>query len=222
MRVLQAAYPQFYSKQDAEAIRDALRLWHDMFAEDSGAEVGAAVKAFIATDTKGFPPSIGQIKARLVQLKAPNMLDEAQAWSIVSKAIQNSAYHAREEFEKLPAVIRAVVRSPSMLKDWALSDGATLQTVIASNFQRAYRTKAAEAKERLALPSDIRQVLERGSCFRELPEAPDTQTQIQEAEKQKQKAMALLLAEREKEWETQDGKEDPPQVRSWADVKSMM
>jgi len=222
MQVLETAYPQFYGKQDTDTRKSALRLWHDMFAEDSGVEVGAAVKAFIATDTKGFPPSIGQIKTRLVQLKAPDMLDEAQAWSIVSKAIQNSAYHAREEFEKLPAVIRSVVRSPSMLKDWALSDGDTLQTVIASNFQRAYRTRAAQAKEYLALPSNIQQVLEQDSCFHELPEAPDTQTQAQEAEKQKQKAMALLLAEREEEWESWDGKENSPGVRSWDGLKSMI
>ncbi len=199
MRVLQAAYPRFYSKQDTEAIRDAIRLWHDMFAEDNGVEVGAAVKAFIATDTKGFPPSIGQIKARLVQLKAPDMLDEAQAWSAVSKAISNSGWHAREEFEKLPEIVRAVVRSPSVLKDWAMCPVETLQTVIASNFQRAYRARVTEAKERLALPSDIRQVLEQNTSFRELPEASDTQAQMWEAEKQK--SMALLLAEREKEWE---------------------
>lgn len=191
MRVLETAYPQFYAKQDAEARKDALRLWHDMFAEDSGFEVGAAVKAFIATDTKGFPPSIGQIKARLVQLKAPDMLDEAQAWNLVSKAIQRSAYHADEEFNKLPPVVRAVVSSPSMLKSWAMSDRETLQTVIASNFQRAYRARAHDAAERLALPSAIRNVLERTAELQTLPKRPDP------AEQQRQ-AIRMLAESRER------------------------
>lgn len=165
IRVLEAAYPMFYRNKTADDRRDALRLWYDMFLEDDGALVGAAVKAYIATSTSGFPPDIGQIKQRLVKLKHPDMLDEAQAWAIVS--------------------------SPSMLKSWAMADGDDLQTVIASNFQRAYRARASEAAERLALPTDIkRRLLERTNCTRRLPEPKDP-------EEQKRRAIALLQAQRD-------------------------
>lgn len=190
IRVLEAAYPMFYRNKTADDRRDALRLWYDMFEEDDGALVGAAVKAYIATNTSGFPPDIGQIKQRLVKLKHPDMLDEAQAWAIASRAIQRSAYHAAEEFEKLPEVIKCVVASPSMLKSWAMADGDDLQTVIASNFQRAYRARASEAAERLALPADIKRLLERTDCTRRLPEPEDP-------EEQKRRAIALLQAERD-------------------------
>lgn len=190
IRVLEAAYPMFYRNKTADDRRDALRLWYDMFAEDDGALVGAAVKAYIATNTNGFPPDIGQIKQRLVKLKHPDMLDEAQAWAIVSRAIQRSAYHSAEEFEKLPPVIQAVVSSPSMLKSWAMSSGDELQTVIASNFQRAYRARAAEAAERLALPADILRLLEQTDCTVRLPEPKDP-------EEQKRQAIALLQAQRD-------------------------
>lgn len=181
IRVLEAAYPMFYRNKSADDRRDALRLWYDMFSEDSGALVGAAVKAYIATNTDGFPPDIGQIKQRIVKLKYPDMLDEAQAWAIVSKAIQRSGYHSKEEFEKLPPVVQRVVGSPSMLKSWAMSSRDDLQTVIASNFQRAYRARAAQAVENLALPSEIREMLNVG-----IPEEPD------EKEK-KEIAMRMLL-----------------------------
>ena len=190
IRVLEAAYPMFYRNKTADDRRDALRLWYDMFEEDDGALVGAAVKAYIATNTSGFPPDIGQIKQRLVTLKHPDMLDEAQAWAIASRAIQRSAYHSAEEFEKLPEVIKCVVSSPSMLKSWAMADGDDLQTVIASNFQRAYRARAAEAAERLALPADIKRLLERTDCTRRLPEPEDP-------EEQKRRAIALLQAQRD-------------------------
>lgn len=190
IRVLEAAYPMFYRNKTSDDRRDALRLWYDMFEEDDGALVGAAVKAYIATNTSGFPPDIGQIKQRLVKLKHPDMLDEAQAWAIVSRAIQRSAYHSAEEFEKLPEVIKCVVSSPSMLKSWAMADGDDLQTVIASNFQRAYRARASEAAERLALPTDIKRLLERTDCTRRLPEPEDP-------EEQKRRAIALLQAERD-------------------------
>lgn len=190
IRALEAAYPMFYRNKTADDRRDALRLWYDMFLEDDGALVGAAVKAYISTSTSGFPPDIGQIKQRLVKLKHPDMLDEAQAWAIVSRAIQRSAYRSAEEFEKLPEVIKCVVASPSMLKSWAMADGDDLQTVIASNFQRAYRARASEAAERLALPTDIKRLLERTDCTRRLPEPEDP-------EEQKRRAIALLQAERD-------------------------
>ena len=193
MQALETAYPQFYKGKTAEERKNALRLWHELFADDDGVTVGAAVKAFIATDTKGFPPSIGQIKQRIVQLKEPDMLDEAQAWALVAKAITRSGYHATEEFEKLPPVVRAVVGNPAMLKAWAMEPSDTLHTVIASNFQRTYRGRAEEAKTRLALPSDIRRLLDRTDCTVALPEPPDY-------EAQKRHAIALLEQRRDEEW----------------------
>ena len=172
IRVLEAAYPMFYRNKTADDRRDALRLWYDMFLEDDGAMVGAAVKAYIATNTSGFPPDIGQIKQRIVKIKYPDMLDEAQAWALVSKAIQRSGYHAGEEFAKLPPIIQKVVGSPSMLHSWSMADRDDLQTVIASNFQRAYRARAADAKEMLALPSELRKMLE-GAGGLDFPQETD-------------------------------------------------
>lgn len=192
MAVLQEAYPAYYRGKSADEARAAATLWQSLFAEDDAREVAAAVKAFIATDAKGFPPVIGQIKARLAQLKAPDMLDEAQAWGLVSKAIRNSAYHAGEEFAKLPPVIQKVVGSAYMLHTWAMTNGDDLETVIASNFQRAYRARAKDAMERLALPSDVRDILERNDPTLALPEAPDP-------EAQKQNALRLLAESRDRE-----------------------
>lgn len=190
--VLEAAYPSFYRGKTADERRSALRLWYDMFEEDTGVEVAAAVKAFIAMDTKGYPPAIGQIKQRLAQLKNPGMPDEAQAWTLVWGAIQNSAYHAREEFDKLPPVVQKVVGKPQVLHDWAMQDASAVMTVVASNFQRAYRARAAEAAERLSLPSDIRQVLERSDFTLELPEKTDP-------EERRRRAMLMLAESRERQ-----------------------
>lgn len=169
MAVIKEFYPTFHKDKTIEQAKTSARLWYEMFKEDDGNQVLAAVKAFIATDIKGFPPSVGQIKQRLVQVHAPDMLDESQAWALVAKAIKRSAYHAQAEYDKLPPIIQKVIGSASMLHAWALTSGDELQTVVASNFQRAYRARAAEAKEILALPPDIRQILER-KLVRTLPD----------------------------------------------------
>ena len=174
LQILETAYPQFYRGKSAEERRGALRLWHDMFAERDGMEVAAAVKAFLATDTKGFPPSIGQINEKLVRLTGPEALSEQEAWGLVSRAIRKASYHAAEAFAALPPVIQQVVASPSTLRTWAMTPAEDLETVVASNFMRSYRLRAAEARELLALPRDVRAVLTRGAeAMHALPSPPD-------------------------------------------------
>ena len=68
MAVLKATYPNFYkdmTRRDAEGV---VALWTDMFSEDSYNAVAAAVKTFIASDSKGFPPVVGQVKQRVMEL----------------------------------------------------------------------------------------------------------------------------------------------------------
>ncbi len=190
MAIIREFYPTYYRNKTEEETKVSARLWWDMFREDDGMQVLAAVKAFVATDTKGFPPSVGQIKQRLVQLKMPDMPDEAEAWKQVWVAIQRSAYHSKEEFEKLHPIVQRVVGQPEMLKAWAMEKADDIQTVIASNFQRAYRARAAEAAERLALPSSIRQMLEQADTTQALPALPDP-------EESKKAAITFLMQERE-------------------------
>ena len=63
-------------------------------------------------------------------------------------------------------------------------------TVVASNFQRAYRVRAADAVERMALPAEIQELLKATDVTVSLPEPKDP-------EEQKRKAIALLQAERD-------------------------
>jgi hypothetical protein len=87
-------------------------------------------------------------------------MTEQEAWGYVAKALSRSGYYAQEEFEKLPEQIQRVVGSANQLRDWAMVDNDTLQTVVASNFQRSFRARAKNDKEYLAIPSGIRQTIE--------------------------------------------------------------
>lgn len=74
MAVLKATYPNFHkdmTRRDAEGV---VSLWTDMFSEDSYNAVAAAVKAFIASDSKGFPPAVGQVKQRVIELASAKAL----------------------------------------------------------------------------------------------------------------------------------------------------
>lgn len=159
MGILQIAYPTYYRGVGKEQALAAANLWAEMFADDSPAHVAAAVKALIATDEKGYPPSIGAVKAQLRKITQPPSMAPVEAWGLVWRAIQRSGYNSREEFEKLPPTLRRLVGSPDQLKAWSMMDAGTVQSVIASNFQRSYQARAKQEEEFQALPSDIKTMI---------------------------------------------------------------
>lgn len=156
MDILTTAYPPFYAGKNAPDPEKALTLWASMFEGDDVGIVLAAVKALIACDDKGFPPHIGAVKGRIRQITQPQEMTEGEAWSLVSRALKNANYGAREEFDQLPPLIQRLVGSPNQLREWAQLDTDTVQAVIASNFQRSYRARAKSQREYDALPSDVR------------------------------------------------------------------
>lgn len=159
LALLWGAYPRFYKDLGDKAATDIENLWLDIFRNDDPRIVNAATVSFIEGDEKGFPPSIGQIKAKMRLLTGGDELTEADAWRLVSKAISNGLYGAQEEFDKLPPIVRRVVGSPNMLREWAQMDTDTVHSVVASNFQRSFRTVSAREKELSKLPADVKAAL---------------------------------------------------------------
>lgn len=82
-----------------------------------------------------------------------------EAWGMVWRAVQRSAYNSREEFERLPPMLCRLVGTPEQLKAWAQMDANTVQSVIGSNFQRSYQERAKQESEFQALPGDIKQMI---------------------------------------------------------------
>lgn len=159
MAILRAAYPRFYVGMTREDASAALNLWHGFFADDDASLVSDAVKAFIASDTKGFPPVIGQIREKLDVINQAVHgfeLTPQTAWGLVKRAMKDSAYHSAEQFAELPEVVQEVVGSPSQLHEWAVSNDGVSESVIASNFQRSFAARAAVHKEIRMMPGDVR------------------------------------------------------------------
>lgn len=156
MAVLRGAYPQFYRDITRSEAEDTVNLWLDMFRQDDPQLVAAAVKSVIEGDEKGFPPTIGQVKAKMRLLTDSDEMTEAEAWELVSKAIRNGLYGAQEEFDKFPPVIRRIVGSPNTLREWARMDTETVHSVVSSNFQRSYRAVSAKEQEYAKLPAEVK------------------------------------------------------------------
>ena len=62
---LKQAYPQAYAKMTRAEAEELVSLWSDMLGNEDPAEAMDAVNALIAEDTRGFPPKVGQVLAKI-------------------------------------------------------------------------------------------------------------------------------------------------------------
>ena len=154
MDVLTVAYPQFYRGKDQRERQNALKLWAEMFSEDPLELVLAAVKRLIATDTKGYPPPIGAVKEQIWQVQHPQQMTEQEAWRLVAKAVNTA--DAERSFAALPPEVQQAVGSPVQLAEWGRMEETAFQSVVASNFQRAFRSRSQQQREQDKLPNSLR------------------------------------------------------------------
>lgn len=171
LTLIQTEYPQSFRAMDERMLALKLELWTKEFQNDDGTLVYAAVRTYMRSGER-FAPTIGQVREKIRLLTGPDTLSEQGAWALVSEACRNGSYGYLKEFNKLPPDIQRAVGRPEQLKEWAALDTHELQTVVASNFMRTYRTQAARAEALEAIPDEARALL--GSMAQNLamPAAP--------------------------------------------------
>lgn len=156
LMVIQAAYPNYKPPDKTVAVN----TWLMMLEKYDKQSVMMAIKVYIATDTSGFAPSIGQVIDKIKSITTPKSMSEIEAWSLVRKAISDSGYNATARFNELPPECQRAVGSPSQLRMWA-QDTEFNENVVSSNFMRCYRTELAKQREIDRMPSEIRQIIDK-------------------------------------------------------------
>ena len=161
--VIKANYRNHFKGISAIDANAMVELWAEMFSDVEYGLVGAAVKTYIASDTTGHPPNVGQINELIRKLTRPEEMTEQEAINLIMKATRNGIYNSESEFEKLPPVLQRLVCHPSQLRAWAMMDESELQTVVASNLMRSYRVFAKNEETKAMLPNSIKNLLEQAS-----------------------------------------------------------
>lgn len=144
-------------------LSETVDIWNMMLDEYTYNQIAGALKSYILSDSTGFAPSIGQLIAKVKTIEEPAQLNETEAWGLVSKAIRNGYYGAVEEFSKLPPLVQKAVGTPDNLRNWSQTNLESVETVIQSNFLRAYRVEAQRAAEISKMPSNIKTMIENTS-----------------------------------------------------------
>ena len=153
-----------YPNYKPNNLSETVDVWNMMLNNYSYEQVSVALKAYINSDISGFAPSIGQLIGKIQTISQPQELDGMTAWGLVSKALRNGTYGAVEEFNKLPPLVKQAVGMPDNLKNWAISDYQTIETVIQSNFLRTYETVVKRVNEINRMPDNIKSLIKKANA----------------------------------------------------------
>ena len=155
--IIKTQYPSHYSKFTEKELDDLAKGWHLCLEEFTYDQVSRGLKAYLMSDTKGFPPVVGQVIEQMNKLDPKNeIMGALEAWDLVYKAICNSAYNSEAEFAKLPPLCQSVLGNPSNLREMALMDMNTVKSVEQSHFIRQYDAYARREQENMKLPPSMR------------------------------------------------------------------
>lgn len=161
LKILRVAYPTFYTKMGGNYYADLVELWTTMFAEDDAAVVTAAVKDLILTH-RGFPPEIADVKTRMREIvaAAEGKQTDEELWIILREAIADGQYGAKEQYEKLPPVLKRYCGSPSKLRDLSMTDYGTLDTVVHGQFLKTIPKLREREEFEKRLDPDMKRYIE--------------------------------------------------------------
>lgn len=151
LMAISTMFPQFKPGDRATTIK----MWTECLGDLTYEQVSQAVRDFIMTDTKGFPPTVGQIRALIAGRRPVEIMGEGHAWELVYNALQNGYYGAEEEFNKLPEDCRSALGGAGQLRQWATMNIDDI-SVAESNFKRAYRAVVERRAKMEALPENMR------------------------------------------------------------------
>lgn len=155
LKLIADAFPNFKPSNPSGTVD----IWAAMLNDYEFQEMVTALKIFIATDTSGFAPTVGQLLSKYQTSEHLNRLQPLEAWSLVSKALRDSAYNYKERYEELPAEVQKAVGSPENLHAWGI-DPQYNEGVMQSNFIRTYNNVLKQQEEYAKLPKDVRAVIE--------------------------------------------------------------
>lgn len=155
--ILKTAYPRFYANMTKEEAEKTINLWCEMFKNDVPELVAIAVKKLI-TELQ-YPPTIADIKNTMYKL-VDRTEDNTDLWNKFLKALKNSGYNSKTEFEKLPEIIQRFAGSPERLKDYAMMDLDTVNTVVKGQFLKQIDSLKIQQRENLLLSEETRNIIQ--------------------------------------------------------------
>ena len=156
LEILKTAYPKTYQNITEEQARNMLSLYFDMFKEYETEIVVVALKNYIKVNE--YPPSIAGLQKQIDLLTHKD--DKMKLWNTLAAACSRGTRMTAEEFETLPESIREWAGDVGQIKELALMDSVTFNSVIRGQFLKTIPQIIERQEAKRKLPADTRKLLE--------------------------------------------------------------
>lgn len=154
INLLAIATANFPSMQEKDMKPTAI-LWEKALSDiDYKTAENALLKVL---STSRFFPTLAEIREAIAQITQPRQIDAMEAWGMISDAIRKYGfYQQKEAMESLPGDVVEMVKRFTW-RELCLSENVD---TLRAQFRMAWDTQSKRKKEMLALPSEIRTLLE--------------------------------------------------------------
>lgn len=118
---------------------EKIKIWYECLSDLDYQGCCEAVKRHALISE--FQPKIADIRKQYVTVtNTEQQISEAEAWNYVRAAIRDSIYHADEQFEQLPDIVKRAVASPDRLREWGQLPSDTVTSVVRAEFRRGFES----------------------------------------------------------------------------------
>ena len=150
-----------YSDPKFLAGKDAIDVWYGLLCDLPYQVLSLATQKYMMQEQ--YPPTIAGLRKKAAEITAPvhEDMSELEAWSLVRKALGNSAYNAESEFDKLPELCQKAVGNAANLHEMALMDTDTVNSVEQSHFIRNYRAALDRKRADAQVSPGIMQLIQK-------------------------------------------------------------
>ena len=145
--ILVKAMKAVYAYSGFIADNDAFEVWYSLLKDIDYDTLAKAVQKHMSTQTT--IPTVADIRKQAADFmpKTEPELNEEEAWSLVSKALERSLYYSEEEYAKLPKLVQKGIGNPAIMREMAAMPIDVVQSVEKSHFIRVYRAECQKANE---------------------------------------------------------------------------
>lgn len=161
--ITKATYPRAFERFTQADYSNMELAWSMVLGEYSYEQAAMGLRTFLASDSKGFPPSVGQIVEcmRKASKRPEDEMLAAEAWEMVWKAIGDVKWdNPEEEYNKLPKKVQKIIGSAASLVEMAKMNTNDVLIGEKARFVHQYDAYTERENDYAKIPQEVRAKLE--------------------------------------------------------------
>jgi hypothetical protein len=159
MKILSVTYPNTYKDfTDAQKV-ETMQVYFDFFGEYPTPVVVQSLRNYIKKNQ--YPPTIAGLQEQ-IELLLNKGDTNIELWNAILKAASSCLWNLQEQYNKLPKPCQIWLRDAEGLKNLAMIDTETLNTVTRGQFLKTIGEISEREEAQDALPEPVRNAITQG------------------------------------------------------------